>query len=234
MKKILLIVTMLFLVIGITGCEKVKPEEEKKPTADAVLFKEEYESFNGKKNDYFEYRNVEIEEFNPIVFATDEEIVKMIEEEKSFIVYFGDPECPWCRSVVEQMIKSAKENNVEKLYYVRFWDGFHNEKIRNVMELNAKNKPVEKTKGTDSYYKLLEYLDGVLSDYTLTTKAGKTVKTGQKRIFLPNVVAVVNGEAKELIEGISEKQDSYNGELTEEVIKDEKTMFNEFFSKYNK
>ena len=51
-------------------------------------------------------------------------------------------------------------------------------------------------------------------------------------IFLPNIVSIVNGEAKELIEGISEKQTEYNGELTEEIIKDEKEIFDNFFSKY--
>ncbi len=203
-----------------------------KESEDAIKFKEEYESFNNKSNDYFDYRNLSIEEDNPIVFSTDEEIVKMIENKESFIVYFGDPECPWCRSMVEELIKTANENKIKKIYYIRFWDGFHNEIIRDTYIIDSKGNAVVKDKGTDAYYKLLEYLDNVLSDYTLKDEKGNTIKTGEKRIFLPNIVAIVDGESKELIEGISSKQESYNDELNDEIIKDERKIFNDFFKKY--
>ena len=228
-KKILLSLFAIVLLLGVaTGCGK----KEEKKNEDAIKFKKEYESFNGKKNDYFDYRTLNIDEDNPFVFATDEEIVKMIENKETFIVYFGDPQCPWCRSIIEQAIKSAKENDIDKIYYVRFWDGFHEEKIRDVYELDENNKPRLKQEGSKAYPKLLEYLDDVLSEYTLKDKEGNTVSTGEKRIFLPNFVAVVKGEAKELIEGISEKQTEYNGELTKEILKDEQKAFNDFFKKY--
>ena len=226
-KKIILSIFVIVLLLGtVTGCGK---KEEKK---DALKFKEEYESFNGKKNDYFNYRELSIDEDNPFVFSTDEEIVKMIENKETFIVYFGDPQCPWCRSIVEQAVKSAKENGIGKIYYVRFWDGFHEEKIRDVYEFDENNKPVLKQEGSKAYPKLLGYLDNVLSEYTLKDKDGNTINVGEKRIFLPNFVAVVNGEAKELIEGISEKQTQFNGELTEEILNDEKNAFDNFFKKY--
>ena len=228
MKKKLLIFLLLTLTfVGVTGCGKAEKKNE-----DALKFKEEYESFNGKKNDYFEYRNLFIDEENPFVFSTDSEIVKKIENKESFIIYFGDPQCPWCRSIVEQAIKSAKTNGIEKIYYVRFWDGFHEEKIRDVYELDENNKPVLKQKGSKAYSKLLEYLDGVLSDYTLKDKDGNVVDVNEKRIFLPNFVAIVNGEAKELIDGVSEKQTEFNGELTEKILDDEKEEFDTFFKKY--
>lgn len=228
MKKKILLLLLLTLTIGIVGCTKTEKKNE-----DAIKFKEEYESFNGKKNDYFAYRELNIDEENPFVFSTDSEIVEKIENKESFIVYFGDSQCPWCRSIVEQAIKSAKENRIEKIYYVRFWDGFHEEKIRDVYELDENNKQVLKQEGSKAYTKLLEYFDDVLSDYTLKDKDGNKVDVNEKRIFLPNFVAVVNGEAKELIEGISEKQTEFNGELTEEIIKDEQKIFSDFFKKYN-
>ena len=215
------------LFLGVVGCGKNTVSE------DAKKFKQEYEEFNNKSNDYFEYRNITIEEDNTIVYSTDKEIVEKIENKESFIVYFGDPECPWCRSVVEQVVKLAKENNIKKLYYVRFWNGFHKEIIRDVYELDSKNKPVLKEKGSDAYYKLLEYMDEVLKDYTLKDDKGKEIKVNEKRIFLPNFVAVIDGEPKELIQGISEKQTQYNGELTDEIIEDEKNAFNTFFEKYS-
>ena len=227
-KQIILVLVFVLGVFTITACGK----KEVKKNEDAIKFKEEYESFNGKKNDYFDYRELSISEDNPFIISTDEEIVKMIEEKETFIVYFGDPQCPWCRSVIEKAMKTAKENGIDKIYYVRFWDGFHEEKIRDVYELDANNKPVLKQEGSKAYPKLLEYLDSVLSDYTLTDKDGNKISTGEKRIFLPNFVAVVKGEAKELIEGISEKQTQFNGELTEEILADEEKAFNDFFKKY--
>lgn len=226
MKKKILLLLLLTLTIGIVGCTKTEKKNE-----DAIKFKEEYESFNGKKNDYFSYRELRIDEENPFVFATDSEIVEKIENKESFIVYFGDPQCPWCRSIIEQAIKSAKENGIEKIYYVRFWDGFHEEKIRDVYELDDNNKPVLKQEGSKAYTKLLKYLDNVLDEYTLKDEDGNEISVNEKRIFLPNFISIVNGEAKELIEGISDKQTSANGELTDEIIKDEQDTFNKFFRK---
>ena len=226
MKKISVLFIALLLVCSVSSCAKKNLDSKK--------FKEEYESFNDKKNDYFEYRDLDLEEDNPFVYSTDADIVEKIENNESFIVYFGDPECPWCRSVIEQAIKSANDNNIEKIYYVRFWDGFHKETIRDVYELDGDNNPVLKEKGSDAYAKLIDYLDNVLEDYTLKDSEGNAINVGEKRIFLPNFVSVINGEAKELIEGISENQESYNSDLTKEVIADEKKMFDAFFKEYSK
>ncbi|MBR2832824.1 MAG: hypothetical protein IKE75_00015 [Bacilli bacterium] len=223
MKKKILFLLLILTIVGITGCEKKE---------DAMKFKKEYESFNGKSNEYFDYRELSIDEENPFIFSTDEEIVEKIENKESFIVYFGDPQCPWCRSVIEQAIKSAKGNGINKIYYVRFWDGFHEELIRDVYELDEDNNPVLKQKGSKAYTKLLKYLDNVLNEYTLKDKEGNKISTDEKRIFLPNFVAVVKGKAKKLIDGISEKQEEYNGKLTKEIIKDESKIFNDFFKKY--
>jgi thiol-disulfide isomerase/thioredoxin len=229
-KKLLGILLSVISLGGLTGC--TCKCEDKKVNEDAIKFKQEYESFNNTKNEYFDYRTLSISEENPFIYSTDADIVKKIENKESFIVYFGDPECPWCRSVIEQAIKVAKENNFEKIYYVRFWNGFHKEVIRDVYELDEKNKPVLTEKDSTAYTKLLEYLDSVLKDYTLTDKKGNVIKVGEKRIFLPNFVAIENGVAKELVTGKSDKQTHYNGELTDEIINDEKTQFNEFFNKY--
>ncbi len=224
-KKILLI---LFIIVGTVGV--VTYNVKGKELDDAMKFKKEYESFNGKKNDYFKYRNLSISEKNPFIYTTAEDIVKRIEKKETFIVYFGDPECPWCRSVIEQAVKSANDNNVNKIYYVKMWDGFHNEKLRDVYELEN-DKPVLKSKGTDAYYKLLNYFGDLLEDYTLTDESGNSVNVGEKRIFAPNFILVENGETKKVIQGISEKQQSYNSELNTEIINDEKSIFDNFYKK---
>lgn len=226
-KKTILILLLAMAVISLTACTNQKGQK-----TDAEKFKEEYESFNDKENDYFKYRNLSIDEENPFIYTTAEELVKKIENKETFFVYFGDPECPWCRSVIEEAIKSANENNVKKIYYVRVWDGFHNEILRDVYELED-GKPVLKSKGTDAYYKLLNYFDELLDDYTLTDDNENTIETGEKRIFAPNFISVKNGKAEKIIQGISQKQEDFNSELTDEVIKDEEEIFENFYGKSN-
>lgn len=226
-KKILLILLVAISILNLTACNSQKTK-----ITDAEKFKEEYESFNGKKNDYFEYRNLSINAKNPIVYSTAEEIVDKIENEETFIVYLGDPECPWCRSVIEMALETAVENSVQKIYYVRIWNGFHNEVLRDVYEVKDGEAKI-KIEGTEAYYKLLSYFDELLEDYTLTDDDGNTVKTNEKRIFAPNFIFVKNGKAEKLIDGISKKQESFNSELNEEIKNDEKEMFNEFYKGTN-
>ena len=107
-KKLLLIMLLIIGVIGLTACSS-----KNESVSDAEKFKQEYESFNGEKNDYFEYRSLSIDEENPFIYTTAEDIVKKIENKETFIVYFGDPECPWCRSVIEEATKSANEIGIE-------------------------------------------------------------------------------------------------------------------------
>lgn len=221
--KILLILLLIVGMMSLTACGN-----KKEKMSDALKFKEEYESFNGEKNDYFKYRNLSIKEDNPFVYTTAEDVVKKIENEETFIVYFGDPECPWCRSVIEQAIESANENSIEKIYYVRIWNGFHNEILRDEYELKD-GKPIIKSKGTDAYYKLLEYFDKLLEDYTLTDENDNTVSVGEKRLFAPNFISIKNGKAEELIDGISEKQESFDSELSEEILKEENEIFDKFY-----
>ena len=170
-----------------------------------------------------------IDKNNPFIYTPAEDIVKKIENEETFIVYFGDPECSLCRSVIEQSVESASENSVEKIYYVRIWNGFHNEKLRDVYELKD-GEPTIKSKGTDTYYKLLSYFDEILEDYTLTAENKNIIKIDEKRIFAPSFIFVQNGNAEKLVQGISEKQKSFNSDLTEEIIEDEKEIFDNFYS----
>ena len=217
---------LVFLLMGVISLSVYDMKE--KNVSDSLKFKEEYEGFNGEKNDYFEYRNLSITEKNPIIYSSAEEIVQKIENNETFIVYFGDPECPWCRSVIEQAINSANENGISKIYYVRIWNGFHNEILRDVYELD-KESPVLKVKGSVSYYKLLKYFDKLLQDYTLTNKDNKTIQVNEKRIFAPSFIYVKDGNPLQLVDGISKKQESYNSTLTEEILSEEKEIFDKFY-----
>lgn len=217
-------IVMMLLIVGtmfmITGCGN----------EDAKKFKNDYESINGKENASGKvHRSITIDENNPFVYTTAEEIVKKIESKETFYVYFGDKLCPWCRSVIEKSIEVAKEKKIKTIYYVPIWDEDGNEILRDRLKINDEGKLETVKEGTEAYKKLLELLDNVLSDYSLTDKDNKKVETKEKRIYAPNFIYIENGEAKKLTEGISEKQSDSREELTEEILKDEQEQFESFF-----
>ena len=211
MKKIFTIILIMMLTLTLTGCSD-KPVEKN----DALKFKEEYEKQNGVKNEKYNVttRTLNIPEDNPMVYATAEEIVTKIENKETFVVYFGFSDCPWCRSVVEELIHVAKDLNVEKLYYVDV------KELRDVKELDEDNNVITSKEGDKHYMELLNKLDSVLDDYTLTDKDGNEISAGEKRIYAPNVVGVAKGIPTELETGESEKLTNPYDELTDEMRKE--------------
>ena len=221
MKNILrLAIIVLFLLVFI-GCTNNKFGLE---------FKKTYEALNGTSNkNGKEHRKVSIDINNPYEKVEPKEIVKKIENKETFYLYIGDPLCPWCRSVIEKSIEVAKKNNINKIYYIDIWDDEGNEIFRDKYQI--KNGKTEKmVDGTEEYYILLEKFDSLLSDYTLTNEDGNKVNVGEKRIFAPNYIYIEKGIAKKLVEGISDKQTDSREELTEEMLKDEEKIFEEFFN----
>lgn len=218
-RKILFGLVLLVSLFMLTSC-----------TSDAKKFKEDYESMNGVKNAAGkEHRSVNIDEENPFIYATDAEIVSMIEDGKTFYVYFGSTLCPWCRSVIEKAIEVAKDKGVSKIYYVDIWDKDGNEIVRDKYKLREDDSLEVVNEGTDAYKKLLAYFGSILSDYSLTNEKGEKISTNEKRIYAPNFIYVEEGEARNMVEGISSKQKDSREELTEEMLKEEESIFNNFF-----
>lgn len=251
MKKKITVLLLLLCMFTVVGCnsskirednrkakeeeqrrkEEAKQQKEKKEqketNKDASKFKEEYEKLNGKKNSNDkDYREIEIDEDNVFVYAEASDIVKAVENKETFLVYFGYASCPWCRVVLPTFISVAKDKGVDKIYYVNI------EKIRDTKELDKKDKVKTKKEGSKDYYKLLDLFDDVLEDYTLTNKRDKEIKTGEKRIYAPDVIAVVEGEAKEITTGISNKQKDAYQEITDEIKKDMKKSFEKVIDAY--
>lgn len=228
MKKKIIILLAIVLIALITLAIFLMLPEGKDNKA-ALAFKEEYESLNGKENKMGKvHRTVTISEDNPYVKVTPKEIVDMIKNKKTFYLYVGDPLCPWCRSVIEQSIKSAKDNSIEKIYYIDIWDEEGNEILRDKYEL-VDGEVKESSKGTKEYYQLLKYLNPVLEDYTLTDSDGNKVEVGEKRIYAPNYFFIKDGVVKFMTSGNSDKQKDSREELTKEILKDEEEMFDELF-----
>ena len=205
----MIIVTILAAVVLVLNIQKVITNN-----TDNIKFKEEYEKLNGKKNDQGKkYREITIDSKNKIVYKTTEEVLDLIDKKKSFVLYFGFDTCPWCRSVVPTLASISKELN-QKVYYIDVKD------IRDTYELDDDNKPKLVKKGSKDYSKLLEKLEPVLEDYTLTDSDNNKIEVGEKRIYAPNIISVINGEAKELTTGISDKQTEGYMKLTKEMEKE--------------
>ena len=222
----LILGVLLIGVIGIKFYLDSRDEEPKvKITEDEKAFKEAYESLNGTKNSSDkEYLKVSIPDKNLVTIKTDEEIIDVLENGTG-VVYFGFNSCPWCRSLVETLITTAKDNNVKDIYYVDVLN------IRSSYEV--KNKKLNQTKeGTEGYYKILDALDEYLSEYKITSEK-KEYDTKEKRLYAPTVVVVNNGEIVGFHEGtVASQTDPYLG-LNDDEKKELTDIFKEMFLKIN-
>ena len=100
----------------LAGCTTAKEPEA---SGDGAKFKND----NDK-----EYLSMSIDADNPIVYVTIDELMEVLDD--SGIVYFGFPECPWCRNAVPVLLEAAKALNVEKIYY------FNAQPYRDTLSLN--------------------------------------------------------------------------------------------------
>lgn len=226
MKKIISILLVLISVFAVVGCE-----QKSKATDASLAFKEDYEKLNGKENKSGKvHRTVSIDEVNPYVEVSADEIVKKLENNETFYVYFGSTLCPWCRSTIESAIKAAKEKNIETIYYVDVWDDEGNEILRDKLEVDKKGKVKVAKEGTESYYKLLDYFDEYLRNYDLTDSNGKAVESNEKRIYAPNYMYIENGNIKKLTNGKADSQKDAREELTEQLKNEQLAKFRDFFN----
>ncbi len=173
MKKIL---TVLFITLMIlTPCTK---ENE---TEDELKFREEYQSLNNKESDWGSiHKEVNIPKNNNIIYTGLDDICTILEEKKSAVVYFGFPECPWCRTALPVFLEvCGKEENMDVLYC-----NCHDE--RNEKE-EINGEIVETKQGSENYYRFLE----AIGEYAY---AGDGIYEGEKRLYFPTFLIVKNGE----------------------------------------
>lgn len=149
---------------------------------DNLKFKEEYESLNGKKNkNNQEYVEVKIDEKNPFIYASYKEVVDLLENGTG-VIYFGFPECPWCRNMVPVLSDAANELGVDKIYYFNALD------MRDKKSLDDKGNIVIEKEGTDEYYNLVEIMYDYISVYEGLNDESI------KRIYFPTVIFVKDGD----------------------------------------
>lgn len=198
MKNKKLIIGLILILILITGL--VTTYILIQNSKDSYKFKKEYESYNNKSWEYEgkkgKYLNIEINKDNPIIYLNDENIVKELKEGDK-IIYFGFPDCNWCRAALPVLLKSAEENGVEKIYYYDFGE------VREAFEKDTNNKKAK------IYQQIIEVLD---SNITSTFESG--TKKGEKRLSAPTVVLMKDGKVSSFHYRTVESHQNYNKNLT--------------------
>lgn len=218
-QKCLRVIAILVGLFLLFGCNR---QSTPPFSTDAERFKYEYESLNGKRDDYGnKMREVNIPSDNPIVYASFTNIIDQMEAGKTFVVYFGFSKCPWCRGYLEAMLASADKCDIDTIYYVDIY------KSRD--EYKLKNGDLEKVSdGATDYERLLKYFDNVLADYILTDEDGNEISVGEKRIYAPNVIVVREGKAVGLAQDSTLFTDAY-GEISQTIFADMQNNFLDVF-----
>lgn len=162
--------------------------------SDGEKFKAEYEALNN------ENVNINISKNNPIKYVTLDEVFDIIQN-KTGVIYFGFPGCPWCRNMIPVLFEAAKNNNIDTIYY-----------------FNPRNV---KKSDNDEYNKLKEILNEYLSED----------ENGQKVLYIPDVYFIKDGKIVGHHLGTVDSQEDPTISLTEEEKNELLDIFNELFEK---
>lgn len=226
MKKIVVIILALFLLAGCGNNNIVTPNPVNQ---DNVKIKEEYEKLNtimdeqGKNK----YLDITIKENNPMRYIDDNQVIELLTNGTG-IIYFGFPDCPWCRSLLPVLIDASIQNSIKEIYY------FNPKDIRNSISIDQKNNLVITKEGSESYKKIVELLNPYLEDYIIKDSEGNNINTNQKRLTVPMVVAIKNGKVLASHSGTLDEHNPKNHLTDDErsklyniIDKLIKTVFNE-------
>lgn len=205
----LLIVLGVFLIIGI-GLYIFLDDDI---TKDERAFKNEYENLNGQKNENGRTNiEVEIPKDNNIKYASSDEVMKFLDEGTG-ILYLGFPKCPWCRNIVPTLLETAKENEIEDIYY------FNALSIRDEKKLDEDGNIITTKKGTKAYYKLVDRLKDQLTPYEGLNDESI------KRLYFPTVIFVQSGKIVGSHIGSVDSQENPYKPLTKQQKKELKSIY---------
>lgn len=213
MKKV--VVVLMIILLMNCGCEK-------DINKDAIKFKNEYESLNNKVNsNNKKYIDVSIDEENGMIYASYDKVIDIIKNETA-IIYFGFPECPWCRNAVPVLLDAIKEMGIDKIYY------YNALAIRDKKTLDDNGNIIVEDEGTKEYKELVKLLYDHLPAY-----GGLNDET-IKRLYFPTVLFVKNGEILGLEQSLSSYSKRVDGDPLIPMTKEEQTELANIFTEYYK
>lgn len=227
-KFFLAVVAILIILLSVIAFFAIrKKASEPHVQTDALKFKEEYEKLNNVVNESNgkKYLNVELDDLNPFVYKTEDEVIKILKG-GSGIIYFGYSSCPWCRNIVPILNKAALSTGIEQITYLDIYD------MRSTLQLDDNDRVIVKREGSENYKRILELMNSVLEDFYLTNSDGEQIKTNEKRLYAPTVVTVKEGKIVDIhVSSVDTQTDPYS-EMTKEqgteLFKKYTSMFTKF------
>ncbi len=191
MKKLLFIFLSIFLIACSntpqTNNNNFCDGESNSCSLDQSADMSEYDGFEDEQNAYIE-------------ISMDEAIEKFKNKE-TFMIYFGFPNCPWCKEAIPILNDIAKTNQTS-IYYVRT-RGEQKELLY-----------------TDEHKSLLfPYVNEFLNEN----------EEGNKHLYVPFVVAVKEGVALYGNVGTVDSHDAKEREMTDEEINQLKMLYQSYF-----
>lgn len=181
-------------------------------------FKEEHESLNNEKTSSGkDYMDVTIPDDHRFVYAEEDALLELLQNGTG-VVYFGFPQCPWCRNAVPVIDEAAKAVNLEEIYYLNVYD------IRDKKSLDSNGTIVTETEGSDLYNQILDILGDTLPEYQ------DLGDPSLRRIYVPLVMVIVEGEVvASHLSTVDSQEDPYVP-LTQEQHDELYTIYTEMFS----
>lgn len=218
MKKILIVISIL--AVGVVLVLFFTDKQ-----TDAIKFKKEYEALNGVSNasNTQTYSHLSISKTNTIKYKSEKEIIGILKNETG-IVYFGFPNCPWCRVSTEVLLEVA-EKEEKDIYYLNTLD------IRSSYSVDEEGKLTLTKNGTREYHEILKILDEYLEDFVLTTTSGKKINVGEKRLYSPTAVFVKEGEVLGIHVGTVDSQENPYEKLSKEQREELESKYLNYINK---
>ena len=219
--KFFLIITIICAILVIGLCAFVIINHKEVKLTDAETFKQEYESYNKATydNDKKVFK-VSIDEDNPMVYKTGKEILDVIKKETA-IIFFGFATDPNSRNVIETFLKVAKEEGIEKVYYVDIED------MRDEYEFDGTLIPKQIKKGSDSYYELLDFFGDKLERYYVPDENGNMYSTSVKRLEAATVITIDKKKIKDMHVGTVDN----HFDVYKKLSKEEKETLTDIYKK---
>lgn len=177
----IVILIAIFLLSSYVIYNFVESETINIVTNEEVKFKEEYESLNNMYDEQRgqNYINVDILENSNVKYVSENQVIDILKNETG-IIYFGFPECPWCRNIVPILVNTLSNYDLS-FYYSNIYE------IRDNKHLDEDNNIIIDKMGSKEYYQILELLGENISPYYSLND------DSIKRIYFPTIVFVKEG-----------------------------------------
>ena len=210
-RHIVMLLVCVAVLLSQTGCA---PAAEV-PEDAAARWKEEYEALNGEKNkDGKLYPEVYLPEGLQVSYPNEDEVIELFQNGTG-ILYFGFPECPWCRTILPILAEIMTEQPEVRLYC------YDLRADRDEYQTDEDGEIRQTREGTEFYSSLLSILDEWIGAYQGLNDESI------KRIYMPTLVFLKDGVIQYVHLNTIDGQKSGYDPLTDEQREELKSILEE-------